>query len=317
MEKLLDTIVFKYSDPEISNICANTIVTDNEYPLFFSQSEDTFIKSDSPFHIPSFSIHHDVEQIVPSEEYLSALRSVITKLAGIFPNIFVGTRYYFDPAEVLRPCFIQIFKIEDCHYLYLLRLDLNIRLSDNEIITQATNDKTAEFTTEKLVLESTIIPIHKPDISASGGEIPINRLFKSTWVSESGSGYHINGEWIDRELTKILSALYLPDNTHSYPYYPFKCDFNTVTLCPAALSAPGRKGFLSYLHKSLPMIKPVLPDIEAVLRNEKFSKDLPIYIDLKRRIPDEWTKTWSSLKISPYLNENEMREYSLEYEFSK
>ena len=317
MEKLLDTIIFRYSDPAITDIIGNIQNDSYDYPLYFNQNEDTFIKGKTAFHVPPFSIHHDVKDSKPSEEYLATLRTMIKGLVDLFPNIFAGTRYFFDATEVLRPCFIQLFKVEDRHYLYLLRLDLNIRLSDSNIITPATNDLTAEFSTEKLFLENLIIPIHKPDISSSGGSIPIERLFDSTWVGESGSGYHINGEWIDRELTKILSALYLPENIRTYPYYPFKCDFNTVTFCPAALSIAGRKNFLSYLHKSLPMIEPELPAIEAEIKREKFSRDLSLYTSLKKKIPEEWTKIWSSLKISPYLNENEMREYSLEYKFSK
>ena len=317
MEKLLDTIVFKYSDPVISDILANISDSTADYPLFFNQNEDSFIKSHTSFHVPPFSIHHDVSDIEPEEEYRESLHSLISELAGLFPGIFSGTKYFFDASEVLRPCFIQIFKIEERYYLYLLRLDLNIRLTDSEIITQGTNDKTPDFETEKLFLENLIIPIHKPEIGSSGGNIPIDRLFKSTWVGETGTGYHINGEWIDHELTKILSALYLPEGLRSYPYYPFKCDFNTVALCPASLSIAGRKNFLSYLHKALPIIEPDLPAIEEGLKKEKFTKELDLYTSIKQKIPEEWTKIWSSLKIRPYLNENEMREYSLEYTFSK
>jgi len=109
--------------------------------------------------------------------------------------------------------------------------------------------------------------------------------------------------------------VFLPENIRSYPYYPFKCDFNTICLTPADISPSGRKNFLTYMHKSLPMITKDIGKIEEEFKTEKFSKTSPLYIELKKKIPDEWTKIWSSLKISPYLNENEMKEYLLEFRF--
>ena len=314
MEKLLDTIIFRYSDQVISEIIGPLSDETDNYPVFFSQNEDQFIRSATPLHIPAMGIHHDVESIKPSEDYLSTLRTVIESLSAVFPALFTGTRYYFDPAEVLRPCFIQVFKSENRHYLYLLRLDLNIRLAESRIINPATNDMTADFETERLYFENMFLPINKPEITSAGGSIPIERLFKSTWVGETGAGYHLNGEWIDHELTKMLSALYLPPKKKSYPYYPFRCDFNTVAFCPPLISPKARRYFLGYFHRTLPILLADLPDIEAGLKEAPFSRDLPLYLELKKKIADEWTKTWSSLKISPYLNENEMREYRLEYE---
>ena len=317
MEKLLDVISFNYSDPEISGILTSIEAKRSDSAIHFSQNEDAFIKSDSSFKVPSFSIHHDVNLKKPSDGYLRNLRELTGTLTRSFPGLFEGTRYFFDPAEVLRPCFIQVFKLEESYYLYLFRPDLNIRLSDSKIITSSTNDATAEYETEKLYFDSVFIPIHKPDITAAGGKIPIHRMFRSTWLGESGSGYHINGQWIDNELTKMLSALYLPEHKRSYPYYPYRCDFNTVCFFPADLTLPGRKGFLSYLHKSLPYITPYIPFIEEGMKKEEFSREHHVYMALKNKIPDEWTKVWSSLKIKPYLNENDMKEYLLEFKLPK
>ena len=317
MEKLLNTISFKYSDTVISETLNNIGDSSAKYSIHFSQNEDAFLKCNSFFTVPSFAIHHDVNKDIPSDEYLSAMREFSASVIELFPNVFAGTRYFFDPAEILRPCFVQIFRSDESFYLYLMRLDLNIRLSDDEIITPATNDKTAEYKTEKLYLEGEIIPIKQPDITVKGGEIPINRLFSSTWIGETGTGYHINGQWIDREITKLLSSAVLPAGIRTYPYYPMRCDFNTICLCPADFGPEGRKTFLTYLHKTLPKVKPLLSEIETGFKSEKFSKEHPLYAELKKQIPDEWTKIWSTLKISPYLNENEMKEYLLEYTVSQ
>ncbi len=317
MEKLLDTINFKYSDPEISALLADISDQKTGYSIRFNQNEDAFIECGKSFRVPTFPVHHNVQDIKPSEQYLNSLRTLTAVLINEFPDIFLSTRYFFDPAEILRPCFIQVFRVEESYYLYLFRPDFNIRISDSSIIRQSTNDATAEFETDKLYFESLFIPISKPDITTSGGQIPIKRLFRSTWVGESGTGYHINGQWIDRELTKMLSALYLPEGHKIYPYYPFRCDFNTVCFFPADISPRGRKNFLSYMHKALPLIEPSLPEIEEGIKNEQYSKTHPLYIKLKKNFTPEWTKIWTSLKIKPYLNENDMREYSLEYQFPK
>ena len=308
-------ISFKYSDPQITALLNGISSKPIGYSSNFNQNEDSFIKCSSVFKVPAMAVHHDVKKSKPSDEYLQTLRYLIAELSELFPDVFSGTKYFFDPAEIFRPCFIQIFRAEESYYLYLLRLDLNIRLADCKTLTAATNDRTAEYTSSKLFFESLIIPINKPEITTSGGDIPINRLFSSTWVGETGTGYHQNGRWIDREITKFISSVFLPENIRSYPYYPFKCDFNTICLTPADISPSGRKNFLTYMHKSLPMITKDIGKIEEEFKTEKFSKTSPLYIELKKKIPDEWTKIWSSLKISPYLNENEMKEYLLEFRF--
>ena len=265
--------------------------------------------------MPSFAVYHDVNRQTPSKEYIKALRQLTEDLTAVFPDVFRGTRYFFDPSETLRPCFIQIFKIESSHYLYLLRPDLDIKISESRIVKQGTNDTTAEYETNKLYFEALLIPVHQPDITATGGRIPIERFFSSTWIGETGKGYHINGQWIDREVTKLISASFLPENIRNYPYYPFQCDFNTVCFFPAALSPEGRKSQLGYFHKTLPALKPNIPDIENGLKAEEFSREHPVFLKLKQKIPAEWTKIWSSLKIKPYLNENEMKEFGLEFTF--
>ena len=314
MEKLLDKISFRYSDPEITGFLNAPEPSDIDFTLNFNQNEDSFLKSEREFTVPSFAVHHDVSIEKPSEEYLSSMRRLIRELTAIYPSVFRGTKYYFDPSEILNPCFIQFFKAQDAFYLYLFRLDLNIRLADCRILTQATNDRTAEYSSSKLFFESLLIPAERSEQNGSALNIPVKRLFSSTWIGETGTGYHLNGQWIDREVTKFLSRLFLPENLRNYPYYPLCCDFNTVCCAPSDLSPEGRKFFLTYFHRLLPFIDPEISDIENEFKSEKFDKQNPLYLELKKKVPDEWTKVWSSLKISAYLNENEMKEYLLEFQ---
>ena len=317
MERLLDKISFRYSDPLITSICNRKAEGCRAFTLNFNQNEDSFIQSDTAFIIPSFQIHHDVNLKKPASAYLSAMRDLIKQLVCHFPSIFEETKYYFDSSEILKPCFVQLMTENSNDYLYLFRLDLNIRLADSEIIEQASNDFTASFRTSKLFFESLIIPIKKPVLNEKGGDIPIKKMFSSTWVGETGTGYHLNGEWIDREVTKFLSQLLLPEGIRNYPYYPVTCDFNTICCSPPVITPPGRLHFLKYLDSCLPFLEPHAMQIESELKKDRFSKTSPLFTGLKKKVPDQWTKIWSSLTISPYLNENEMKEYLLEIELQQ
>ncbi len=315
MERLLDKIVFNYSDPEISKYLRAIDNRKTNYSVHFDQNEDAFLLSENTLKVPSFTVFHDVNKTKPSEDYINKLRQLVSSLCRAFPEVFVGTKYFFDPAEILRPCFIQVLKTDQNYYLYILRLDLNIRLLDSRITANATNDTTAEFETKKLFFESLIIPVFQPEIADSSGSIPLKRFFESTWVGESGTGYHVNGKWIDLELTKLLTAVFMADGVNSYPYYPFRCDFNTICLFPADISFSGRYKFIRYFHKSLHLIQNHIPKMEKEFKKRPFTRSNPLYLELKRTIPREWTKIWSSLKIKPYLNKEGMKEYKLEFNF--
>lgn len=258
-----------------------------------------------------------MDQQRPSDEYLTAIRILIKDVSARFPGVFFNTRYFFDPAEILRPCFIQIYRISEDYYLYLFRPNLEIHLADSVIINQATNDESAAYTSRRLFYDSLFIPIDKPSLSADGGEISVRRLFSSTWMGESGSGYRLNGQWADRDLSKYLSTIFTPVGFRIYPYFPFRCDFNTLCLYPFSPSAAARKLALPLLHKAFSFIAPYAGRIEDDFRSGSFSADSEPYKNMALRIPSEWTNFWTSLKIKPYLNSNDMKEYLLEFKSSK
>ena len=88
-------------------------------------------------------IHHDVRLHQPGAEYLAALKQVVEQVAGLAPQVLKDLSYFFDPAEILRPCFYHVYRVEESWYLYLLRIDLMMRAAESAIIERGTNDTTA------------------------------------------------------------------------------------------------------------------------------------------------------------------------------
>ena len=52
-------------------------------------------------------------------------------------------------------------------------------------------------------------------------------------------------------------------------------------------------------------------DIEAELRSHDFSPDLDIFINLKKQVPDFFNNFKKEINVEPYLNEHNMKEYSI------
>ncbi len=312
MEKLVSSLSFNITDPGITEILNNLNGQKGVYTNHFNQNEEAFLKTEEEFTVPAFKIHHDPGEPDPGREYIEALRGLVSTLSEIFPQVFKGTSYYFDPAEILRPCFIQLIQAEKKYYLYLFRPDLNIHYSDAEITVPGTNDKTEAYSTRKLFFESLIIPVEKPETEPGFDTINIKRMFRSTWAGESKKGYDKSGQWIDHEVTKLLSSVLMPEGKRIYPYYPIRCDFNTVCLSPPELSPEGRKKLLPLFIRFSDLIAPDTLQIEQYFKINNFEKDSDIYKSIRSKVPEEWTKIWTSHTISPYLNESDMKEYLFE-----
>ena len=315
MEQVKGQIHINYTDHEINQIIrSNTEDTGApQFTLHFNQNEDFFIRSEREFAIPSFSVHHDVNVKHPEKDYLIILRALMEELVKLFPQVFEGMTYFFDPAETLRPCFFQIFRFRECQYLYLLRLDFHFKPHDCEIISQGTNDATTTFRTNNLFLEADIIPLEKT-VSQNGKlqAMVIKQTVDQTWIGETGRGYFVQGIWMDSELTKFFSKLFLPPEKRIYPYYPFVCKYRTIVFNLADLSFSGRKKYLPYLVEALKFIEPEMKRIQEALRKVEFSTDLPLFQEIKRQVPERWRDAWENIGITRYLNDKDMKEFSLE-----
>lgn len=312
MEKLVSSLSFNITDSGITQILNNINGQKGSYTSHFNQNEEAFLKTEVQFTVPAFKIHHDPGEPDPGKEYIEAMRSLLNNLSEIFPQVFKQTAYFFDPAEILRPCFIQLIESEQLHYLYLFRPDLNIHYSDADITVPGTNDKTEAYTTHKLFYESLLIPVADAASVQEFNQINIKRMFRSTWAGESKKGYDKSGQWIDHEVTKLLSSVLMPEGKRIYPYYPVRCDFNTVCLAPPELSPVGREKLLPLFNRFSDLIEPEILQIEQYFKTHNFEKNSELYKSIRSKVPEEWTKIWTSHTISPYLNESDMKEYLFE-----
>jgi hypothetical protein len=47
-----------------------------------------------------------------------------------------------------------------------------------------------------------------------------------------------------------------------------------------------------------------------------FSESMPLFIDLRNRVPASWKETLKGTSMRSYLNEQDMKEYALEFDDS-
>lgn len=313
MEQLTNEIRVSHADRALNEVLEG--IGDSMVPFsrHFTQSEEFFLKLEGEFTVPHLPIHHDVRLSVPSHTYLASLREVLSQLVALVPRILRELTWFFDPAEILRPCFFKIYRVEDSLYLYLLRLDLVQKPMEGEVLERGTNDLTPCYRTRKLFLEPVVIPL--TEVAREDGRIRAFRVLQTvsqTWIGEFGRGYFQQGIWMDLDLTKFFSKLFLPAGARSYPYYPFLCRYRTICEALLDLSPEGRLAVVPRLHQALAFLQPVMGGIEQVMRHASFSEDLPLFRELKSRVPPAWYEPWRGLRVEAYLNEREGKEYRID-----
>ncbi len=321
MVKDLYTIKINYVNETINQIINDLHPGDKNFTRYFNHNEEFFIKLNSEFIVPSFKIHHDIFLNEPEREYLDNLISMTQRLTLIVPSLFEKTMYFFDPSDILKPCFFEIYEYENTLYLFLLKIDLTFRPLNYKIIERGTNDITSKYSTNILFVDPVFIPLK--EIVQKNKKL-ISFIVKShlseTWIGETGDFYHKTGYWMDHTLTKFFSKLFFRENKKYYPYYPLICRYNTVCQFLYDFSREGRLKSLPILHKAYKILLPFLPEIQNDIKKrienhtELFKKieDLPLYQDIKNNIPEELKTFADNLIISIYLNDNNMKEYKIE-----
>jgi len=317
MEQLLNEIRIAYIDSGINETLLGIPESGRNAPyrMRFNQSEEFFIELASPVFVPHLPIHHDIRRSVPDADYVTALRDVVKQVVAALPECFMGLTYFFDPAEILKPCFYRLYKAGTELYLYLLRLDLLARPFETETLEQGTNDRTQAYSTRRLYLESEIIPLEA--VMAEGGRIKafrIKQLISQTWIGETGKGYLVRGVWMDSDLSKFFSKLFLSPGKRLYPYFPLFCKYKTVCAASPVLSSDGRRALIPLLHRALQFLTPEIGRIQDLLRNTKFDEKMPEFITLRNRVPETWRGPLAGFGIEAYLNDREQKEYALSHE---
>jgi hypothetical protein len=301
------------SDKETNALLARIDDAERPFSRHYNQNEDFFLLLPEEVDFPPFKIHHDVHQPEPPREYLSSLRGVLAQAIRLVPQCLKDLVYFFDPAEVLRPCFYHLYRVEESLYLYLLRIDLGMRAAESTVIERGTNDTTPRYRARRLYLEPMVIPLEeavKGDGSLKG--VRVREIISQTWIGERGHGYKQQGIWIDADLTRFFSRLFMPPNHRFYPYWPFLCRYRTVCQSVLDLSPKGRAALIPALHRALGFVAPAMERIQAVVRSEIPPEKLPLFQELKGRIPAPWYAPWEKVRVEAYLNDQEMKEYRIE-----
>ncbi|MFP4179274.1 MAG: hypothetical protein ACLFSA_04400 [Spirochaetaceae bacterium] len=316
MDKLLCEIPVTFTDGKINTLLKQDTASGDspDYSRHFTQNEEFFLSLSSDFRVPQFPIHHDIEKSRPDAQYLDSLHYFLEQVVPLAPPLFKGLTYFFNPTDTMRPGFYQIYKIKDRLFLYLLQLDISFRTHYGKIVEKGGNDKTHTYTTQQLFIDNDLIPLET--YKESDGRIRsfvIEQLLTQTWVGEQGKGYFIQGIWIDRELTKFFSKLFLPKGKRTYPYYPFPCKHRTLCHSVLNFDSEGRKRHLSYLYRARDFLLPYFEDIQDTLKDKEFSEELPLFKKIKKEVPERWNTVWESLTVKAYLNDQDMKEFAVDY----
>ncbi|NLJ45816.1 MAG: hypothetical protein GX430_04570 [Treponema sp.] len=317
MEPILNEIRLEYSDPQINTLAASAPPEsrDSVYGMRFGQNEEYFLELPRGIEIPPFPIHHDVRLREPSEDYLRALRATVRHLTALLPETFRDLSHLFDPADILKPAFFHLYKVQESIYLYVLRIDLLNRPLETDLLEAGTNETTPAYRTRRIYLESELIPLEELDRDEEGRvrAFRIKQMISNTWIGETGKGYQVRGIWMDADLSKFFSKLFLPEGKRVYPFLPFFCKYKTVCSFVPVPDGASRKRALPVLHRALEFLEPEMERIQGILRGTAFSESDERFLSLRSRIPPSWKQLYKDVSVRPYLNARDMKEYELEY----
>jgi hypothetical protein len=265
------------------------------YSCCFNQNEDQFLLLEKPVTIPSFPIHHAIENRQPPPGYTAIIKNLCEYLMENFPSLAADTVWYFDPSVIHSPSFYRIVTVEGQKYLYLLMIDLTCRPLESRIIEVGSNNRTHAYQTNRLYFECDYLPVE--EVNSSGNSITLSQTIPVTWKGEAGQGYMLHGIWMDSDINKFFSKLILPAGKRIHPYYPVTCKQHCVSM-----NAFGQHG-PELFHRIRKYIEPSLESILAELQTKTFSEQLPLFVELKKKIPSELGQRWKNLDVQIFLNE--------------
>jgi hypothetical protein len=312
VEQITNEIRCAYTNIEINTLLEEISAPKSSCTRHYNQNEEFFLKIGGSYTVPHLPIHHDVRLSQPQPHYLAQLHAVLIQIIPLVPQVFQDLTYLFDPAEILRPCFFKLYRVEDAQYLYLIRLDLMYRPQAHHLIERGDNDRTASYSSDCLFLEAAYVPISK--VTTTEGKIKnfvIRQTISNTWVDETGRGYFVQGIWIDNELTKFFSKLFLPPGKRTYPFYPYICKYKTICQTEIHFNAASQRLYLPHLHRAIRFLEPSMPEIEASMKNVDFSEENDTFRRLKQQVPPAFAGAWRDLQVEMYLNEQDMKEFRI------
>ena len=283
--------------------------------LRFTQAEELFLLLDEYYAVPPIDIHHDLAQPRPSERFVTAVTRVLYQLSAPLGPVLSGLRFGFDPFHPAWAFFFQTMQHEDRVYLYLVTIDLAFRPLLHEVIEKGSNDTAPGYRTNRVYLSVDVVPLADggaPDATQPGTTLRVERSISETWIGESGRGYVTQGIWIDRDLNRFLTKLFTAPGQRIYPYFPFHARYNAICHTPLDLLSSAREGALQHLHDARAVLMPHIDAILQTLKEQPFSEELPLFVQLRSGVDARWNQLWRNLRLRAYLNEQEMKEYIVE-----
>lgn len=304
------------SNEEINQLIQHESSTLVDFSCHYNAGEEMFLKFERPLTVPSMPIHHDVRNPVAGKQYSQNIAQAVQEILLSVPGLVNGMKYYFDPSDVHRPTFYQLYKIQETNYIYQLKIDLTYNPSYHEVIEAGSNDYGPKFQTKRLIVEADIIPI--AEITRINGfpTLHIEQSISDTWIGETGRGYFVQGIWLDRELTKFFSKLFLPLEKRMYPYYPISCKYQAICQTLNVFTPAARRKRLAAHHNIRRFLLKYLEGIETALRHGEFNENMDAFQAIRQKVPEVLHKIWEPISVEVYLNENEMREYRIRDQFN-
>lgn len=309
MEKVAD-ILLGDADPGINRVLASLPEESDVWDLRFNQDEEMFLVLESDYEVLPFEVHHDVRSIHPSERYRRMITSLVSDLSQRLPGTFRNLSWYFQPHDLFHPVFLQpMASRSGKRYLYQFRLNLTFHGQRSEIVERGTNDLTPHFRTKNLVCDSLVLPLETWASEGAGRALRLAKLFPNTFVGEQGLGYVRMGQWIDRDLTRILGKAALEPGRRNFPFQPLQCHKGTLAVACTDFSERGRRWGASTLELAWDLVSPWADQLQQDLKVESYREDHPLIDLLRARWQGRLATRWGDFRLEAYLNEFEQKEY--------
>jgi hypothetical protein len=310
MEKTSDFLLGA-SIPSVTELFRNLnpVSSGEPLPRCFTQEEELFVRLSEPLLVASIDIHHDVTKITPSAEYVGFIQHLSSELARRLPALFSGLTWFFDPRDTLHPLFIQMLGAKDKRYLYVLRVDLTWRARFCEVLERGSNSRTPKYRTNSLFIESEILPLETLYSSATEKRLHLAKLFQNTWKGESGRRYHVEGQWIDQDITKFVTRAVLSPGRKTFPFYPLRCRFNTLSAACIELDSQGRRKAATILELAWTQLAKRAPEIQSRLQEIPFTEDDHLLLKVREACQPLVEPRLGNYRLEAYLNSHEQKEY--------
>lgn len=301
------------TDSRINDILnQNTKIQSHQglYQAYFNSNEDFYLKSERQFQVPSFPVYQDVKQKKASSEYLTSLEKFLKQIMPLFPQLFYKMTWINHYTEVLRPFFYRDLSLKDKNFLLLLKLDLIYKEGHGKALEQETTTHTAAYESEDLFCEILLLPQIENKQDEEGFFFPLDIM--NTWTNEVRKNYALSGQWIDMELTRFFSQLFLAKGQSIYPYFPFIYQYHTMAYQLINLCETDLKQNMTQLKMARDFLLPYLEEIAASLKKEKFSPEMLLFQKLQQKISPQWQNFCADMDTQLFLNDiNQQREFQI------